>query len=398
MKISVLLPTRNRRELLRCAILSVLSQDYSDWEILVSDNASEEDVASLVSAFDNPRIIYSRSSENLAVTDNWNRALAMASGDYFVMLGDDDFLLPGALGRIADASREWASPDFFFVGALEFAYPGVVPRQPDGFVSDYNYSEFIRGKTEAFLLPTATARRMAHAALNFRLRYGFNMQFFVFRMAFAKSLESFGPFFQSPFPDYYAANVVMLLAQRVVVLPDRAVAIGISPKSYGFYHLNNREKDGMSFLSSDMTADPMLQRILLPGSNINTSWAISMVQVKNNLSTVVKLRVGFKRYRRLQIFSEFFAAYEHDVREGLNALMPNLSLAEKIFAMATIPLFLAARMLQGKARRGAFALLRLSTRQYITYWRRPVAGFPTSQSLISAWQPGWEDGGPRRVA
>jgi len=147
-----------------------------------------------------------------------------------------------------------------------------------------------------------------------------------------------------------------------------------------------------------MTADPMLQRILLPGSNINTSWAISMVQVKNNLSTVVKLRVGFKRYRRLQIFSEFFAAYEHDVREGLNALMPNLSLAEKIFAMATIPLFLAARMLQGKARRGAFALLRLSTRQYITYWRRPVAGFPTSQSLISAWQPGWEDGGPRRVA
>jgi glycosyltransferase involved in cell wall biosynthesis len=42
MKFSVLLPTRNRLNLLSYAIETVIRQDYSDWEIIISDNCSEE--------------------------------------------------------------------------------------------------------------------------------------------------------------------------------------------------------------------------------------------------------------------------------------------------------------------------------------------------------------------
>lgn len=48
MKFSVLLPTRNRLTFLRYAIESVRRQPETDWEIIVSDNASEEDIAGYV--------------------------------------------------------------------------------------------------------------------------------------------------------------------------------------------------------------------------------------------------------------------------------------------------------------------------------------------------------------
>jgi len=56
-KISVLLPTRDRLELLKFAVASVLSQRYRDWEIVISDNASTEDVRGLVESLGDERIV-----------------------------------------------------------------------------------------------------------------------------------------------------------------------------------------------------------------------------------------------------------------------------------------------------------------------------------------------------
>ena len=43
MKFSVLLPTYNRLDLLQYAVESVTRQDYDDWELIISDNQSEDD-------------------------------------------------------------------------------------------------------------------------------------------------------------------------------------------------------------------------------------------------------------------------------------------------------------------------------------------------------------------
>src|SRR5687768_11034765 len=85
MKFSVLLPTRNRLELLRYAIESVRRQFYQDWEIVVSDNDSIEDVRGYVASLGDGRIRYVRTPRFIPVTDNWSNALAHSSGDYVVM-------------------------------------------------------------------------------------------------------------------------------------------------------------------------------------------------------------------------------------------------------------------------------------------------------------------------
>jgi hypothetical protein len=60
MKISVLLPTRNRLDYLRFAIESVRRQQDEDWEIVVSDNCSDDNVGGYVASLGDPRIVFSR--------------------------------------------------------------------------------------------------------------------------------------------------------------------------------------------------------------------------------------------------------------------------------------------------------------------------------------------------
>ena len=276
-------------------------QDYADWEIVVSDNASKADVAGYVRRLDDARIRVQRFDRLITVTDNWNAALEQSSGDYFIMLGDDDALLPRALARTAALIAAWRHPEAIYAQALQYAYPDVIPGHPEPFLQT-GYNEFLRGRHEAFLMPRATALRMVRGAMDFRIRYGFNMQHFVVSRALVEKLRPRGPFFQSPYPDYYAANAVLIAADSVVVTPEPLAVIGISPKSFGFYYFNQREQDGVAFLHN-LPAPGMMERLhrtLVPGTNMNDSWLIAMETLAARFAEVPGLRTNHRRYRLLQ--------------------------------------------------------------------------------------------------
>jgi glycosyltransferase involved in cell wall biosynthesis len=301
MKFSILLPTRNRAELLRLAIKSVQMQNYEDWEIVVSDNQSDQDIAAEVRALGDPRIRASRRPSLVPVTDNWNATLDDARGDYFIMLGDDDALAANALPAIAALLERWRRPDAVYAQALQYAYPGVVPGHPDAFVQ-FGYNEFLLGRREAFALPKPVALRMVRAAMAFRLLYMYNMQHFVISRALVERLKPKGPFFQSPYPDYYAANAVLLDAETLVATPEVFTLIGISPKSFGYYYMNERERDGTEFLRNVAEPDiaARVRDKLMPGSNLNDSWLCAMEALARNFPGEVGNAVKHGGYRRLQ--------------------------------------------------------------------------------------------------
>lgn len=300
MKFSILLPTRNRLDLLRLAIESVRTQDHADWEILVSDNASGENIEERVREYDDVRIRTRRFEQLVPVTDNWNAALSLATGEYLIMLGDDDALVPGALSRVQSLIEAWRHPEAIYAQARQYAYPGVIPGHPEAFMQT-GYNAFLEGARDAFELAPAVALEMVAAAMDFRLLYGFNMQHFVFSRRLVDRLRPRGPFFQSPYPDYYAANAVLLSARPLVVTPDPVALIGISPKSFGFFYVNAREEDGVAFLHNVADADiaARLSREIVPGSNMNDSWLCAMETLKRNFPEA-NGRVSYRRYRRLQ--------------------------------------------------------------------------------------------------
>jgi glycosyltransferase involved in cell wall biosynthesis len=308
MKFSVLLPTRNRLSYLRHAVDSVLRQDYAGWEIVVSDNDSDDDIAGYVASLADPRITYARTPEFVPVTDNWNAALARSTGDYVIMLGDDDALAPGYFSTLLPLLREFDAPDVVYTGAYLFAYPNVLPGFPGGFLQQYGYASFLRGADAPFVLPRAEAARVVEEFSNFRVAYGFNMQFVAVKRAMIRTLEEKGPFYQSPFPDYYAMNALFLAAERILVCPTPLVVIGVTPKSYGFYHGNSREAEGVAFLQGAAPSGVPAgrERAVVPGSNLNTSWLASLETLRARFGGEYPIRPNLRRYRLLQI------AYVHE--------------------------------------------------------------------------------------
>ena len=309
MKFSVLLPTCNRLDLLTMAIETVLQQDYDDWEVIVSDNFSEENIAGYIDSLNDARVKYFRTEKFLPVTDNWNNAIDQSTGDYVIMLGDDDGLMPGYFSILNDHIETYAEPDFIYTGAYLFAYPGVLPGCPGGFVRSYENRAIYQGRGDAFLLEKNTAIAFVESSMNFHVAFDYNMQFSLVSRKLIEALKEYGPFYQSPYPDYYASNVIMLSAQRILVVPKPLVAVGISPKSFGSYYFNDAESKGNKFLNNlpDKEMGARLRKVMLPGSTMNTSWLIAMETIVENCGRKYDVSVNFDRYRIVQILSVFTA-------------------------------------------------------------------------------------------
>lgn len=99
MKFSITIPAYKLKYLYE-AIESCLAQTYQDFELIIVDDASPEDLKSVVDRFQDKRIRYYRNEKNcgaMNVVDNWNICLSYAMGDYVICMGDDDKLLPNCL-------------------------------------------------------------------------------------------------------------------------------------------------------------------------------------------------------------------------------------------------------------------------------------------------------------
>lgn len=370
MKFSVLLPTRNRLELLRYAIETVRRQDYADWEIVVSDNASEEDIAGHVRSLGDARIRYTRTGSFVPVTDNWNNALAKSTGDYVVMLGDDDCLMKGYFSTLRQLIEERGAPDLVYHSALLYAYPGVMPGFPDGFVQPYGYARFLKDATQPFWLERAAALQCVRDSMDFRVTFGFNMQFALVSRRLIDALRDKGPFFQSPYPDYYAMNAALLKAGRILVCPQALVAIGVSPRSFGYYYANRAEQSGVEFLNNvpDPEQVAHLERILLPGTEMNNSWLIAMETLRSNHAAAYGLEVNYGRYRLLQILQTFAAPGDG------RGIWAKLGPGEKLIAAALWAVARLASLFPQRMRRRLHVGLMVLAGIYPMYSPRRVVG------------------------
>ena len=92
-KVSILLPAYNRQHYLPLAIESIISQTYQNWELLISDNCSQDNtlaIASQYAALDN-RIVCLKSETNIGPVSNYNKCLEKSSGDYIELLAPTIF-------------------------------------------------------------------------------------------------------------------------------------------------------------------------------------------------------------------------------------------------------------------------------------------------------------------
>lgn len=113
--ISVVLPAY-KAKYLKASINSILGQSFSDFELIIVNDASPEDLADIVSSFDDPRIRYYINNVNIGgqdLVENWNRCIKYAIGEFIVLASDDDVYHPDFLKRMISLAQKYPSIDLF---------------------------------------------------------------------------------------------------------------------------------------------------------------------------------------------------------------------------------------------------------------------------------------------
>lgn len=111
--VSVVIPTYNRSKELSRAIKSVLSQTYQNFEILVVDDGSEEDLRIVCDSFNDNRIRFYRNEQHTNANVARNRGIKEAKGEYIAMLDSDDEYMPHHLQRRIEKIKEWECDGIF---------------------------------------------------------------------------------------------------------------------------------------------------------------------------------------------------------------------------------------------------------------------------------------------
>ncbi len=220
---SILIPTRNRAELVVLAIRSAQAQTCADWEVVVCDNQSADQTAEVVKkmAAADARVRYVQPPKFLALADNWDYCRRQAMGEYVLLIGDDDYLVPDALESIRQATMQDGQPEMVEYKASWFDYT------KKSWLADAH-----GGKTT--VEPVDTSRAFSEWFGKFT-HYYFELPLLVCykRQTAEAACADGGALYVGLYPDLYAVGALLLQAGHLARIDRALVVLGITPKSLG---------------------------------------------------------------------------------------------------------------------------------------------------------------------
>jgi len=95
--VSIVMPVYNVEKYVSEAINSMLSQTYTDFELIILDDCSTDTSNEVIKKFKDPRIVYHRNIKNTGLAENLNTGLRLARGKYIARMDGDDISLPERL-------------------------------------------------------------------------------------------------------------------------------------------------------------------------------------------------------------------------------------------------------------------------------------------------------------
>ncbi|HRQ40414.1 MAG TPA: glycosyltransferase family A protein [Chloroflexota bacterium] len=103
-RVSIGLPVFNGERYLSDTLDSILNQTFTDFELVIADNGSTDGTRQICEAYaaKDKRIKYHRSSTNLGIAPNYNRAFELSSGEYFKWADYDDLIAPDFISKCLD--------------------------------------------------------------------------------------------------------------------------------------------------------------------------------------------------------------------------------------------------------------------------------------------------------
>lgn len=229
-KFTIVIPTRERCETLGPCIRTCIEQNYDNFQIVVSDNVSEDDTEEVVRSFQDPRIRYLRTERRLSMTGNYEFALRHVDPGYFTIIGDDDGLMPGAVTKAASIIHETGTKALVSY-VLEYDWPNhqiekqrnriFIPRVSRGVEVLNSRNEVRRLLASIQGGPGVSYSELATPYRNF------------ISTEVVQAASRNGRYFHSITPDVYAAFVNSFVLERFVRIDQPLAIEGVSGRSNG---------------------------------------------------------------------------------------------------------------------------------------------------------------------
>lgn len=230
MKISIIIPTCERVEFLEYSLAACCDIRDDNVEIIVSDNFSADLTKEVVGRVGDSRVRYINTGQRLSMRLNFEYALAHADGDYIIMIGDDDAILPGQFSFLRKILED-RKPDSLSWKAVHYFWPNEDLPDGGGRIKLARKDLFgpVRFAEKAQLQRTAVQTR---SQKNFILPmiYGGAIS-----MRVVEAMRSnFGGVFLGSWPDIYSNFASLSRAKNHIYLMHPFSISGIGKKSHGF--------------------------------------------------------------------------------------------------------------------------------------------------------------------
>lgn len=120
MKVSVVITSYNYDRYIKDAIESVLSQTYSDFELVIIDDCSADNSVNIINQFEDERIKFIQNEQNLGLKSSMQKAISCCSGEWIAFLESDDLWLPNTLEKRLACAEKYSQVGIIFNDVLEF--------------------------------------------------------------------------------------------------------------------------------------------------------------------------------------------------------------------------------------------------------------------------------------
>jgi glycosyltransferase involved in cell wall biosynthesis len=156
--VSFCFTTYKRHDYLKKTLQSVKLQTFEDYEVIVSDNDPEGSGREAVESFNDPRFKYFENKENLGMKKSFNKSLERSSGEFIVMIADDDPVYPDMLETLVKLKDQYPGYGLYLGGCnwfcttpkigklygLKVGMNSFLANEPVETVRTYSASEFLK--------------------------------------------------------------------------------------------------------------------------------------------------------------------------------------------------------------------------------------------------------------
>lgn len=236
---SIVIPTRNRADTLVHTLRTCLDQQFDDYEIIVADNFSSPETREVIDAAGSSKVHYMRSDRPLAMSANWELAVAQARGEYITVVGDDDGLMPFALRELARLAETEGRPQAIHWDRAIYTWPGIA--------LDHTANSLQLPMSRS--LRVRVGREQLRRVSDYALPLGALPMIYnaiIHRDLIARHRRIVGRVFPSIYPDIYSGMAFAFLAGTYLSLGVPMHIAGLSRKSNGVATIFAREPNPIS--------------------------------------------------------------------------------------------------------------------------------------------------------